>query len=296
MTESCDEYEWVNERMKEKRVAVSLSGGKDSAALALHLRERGIEASYVFADTGWEHPSTIEYIQTELTRVLGPITTVANTTMRELVLKKGMFPSRTRRFCTTELKVRPLSKWAIEHEIEVMAVGIRKAESEERAKMTEWEFSKDFDCDVWRPLLEWTEEDVIQIHKRHGLAPNPLYLQGLSRVGCWPCIFARKAEVAMLDEARIAEIRELEELVGDGAVERAVRDGKTLKEAGLIRPTFFQGRIRDKDGNRPNWDIDRTEEWSKTPLGGRKLVVLEDVARDSCVRWGLCETETGGEV
>ena len=55
--------------------------------------------------------------------------------------------------------------------------------------MTEWEF-QDFDAEVWRPdTLERGE--VIEIHHRHGLRPNPLYLLGATRV-CWPCIFARK--------------------------------------------------------------------------------------------------------
>ena len=51
---------------------VSLSGGKDSVAVDLHLRELGIERRRVVMDTGWEareHYDHIEYLK----EVLGPI-------------------------------------------------------------------------------------------------------------------------------------------------------------------------------------------------------------------------------
>lgn len=41
-----------------------------------------------------------------------------------------------------------------------------------------------FDCEVWRPLLTWSYDDVIEIHQAFGIKPNPLYLKGAERVGC----------------------------------------------------------------------------------------------------------------
>lgn len=109
----------------------------------------------------------------------------------------------------------------------VNAVGIRAAESAARSKMGEWEESATFDCAVWRPLIAWTEAEVIAIHARHGLRPNPLYLMGATRVGCWPCIFARKAEIRLIadkDPSRISRLRVLEEEVGVAAKIRHERD------------------------------------------------------------------------
>jgi len=135
-------------------------------------------------DTGWEHPVTYEYLRGPLTEKLGPITEIRSEKypqgMVQLVTKKGMFPSRFNRFCTQELKVFPLANYinarvATGEDI-VNAVGIRAAESEARSKMLEWEWQKNFDCEVWRPILRWEEKDVIDIHHRHGLRPNPLYL------------------------------------------------------------------------------------------------------------------------
>ena len=51
---------------------LSISGGKDSVAAALYLRETGIEHVRVFMDTGWEHPDLyahLDYLEGEL----GPI-------------------------------------------------------------------------------------------------------------------------------------------------------------------------------------------------------------------------------
>src|ERR1044071_3684481 len=44
-------------------VIASVSGGKDSTALILALREAEIPARYVFADTGWEAGSTYRYVE-----------------------------------------------------------------------------------------------------------------------------------------------------------------------------------------------------------------------------------------
>ena len=35
-----------------------------------------------------------------------------------------------------------------------------------------------------RPILRWTVADVIEAHRTAGLELNPLYSQGMSRVGC----------------------------------------------------------------------------------------------------------------
>lgn len=214
--------------------------------MSLYLTELGIEHDRVFCDTGWEHELTYEYLRGPLEAKLGPITWLnPKRKMEELILHKSMFPSRMQRFCTQELKVKPLAK----HLNAIMdagadivnAVGIRAAESESRSKMPEWEWQDGFDCEVWRPLLRWTEQDVIDIHTRHGLHPNPLYLKGANRVGCWPCILSRKEEirlVADIDPAKIDRMRELERLVTIGAKQRVEARGETLPNA----PGWFQAK------------------------------------------------------
>ena len=125
---------------------LSLSGGKDSTAMWLHVaKELGMEVYPIFADTGNEHEMTYEYVE-YLERLVGPIHRVkadftnqiakkrefVSTKWREegvpesivmdaldvlsptgnpfldLCIWKGRFPSRMAQFCTQELKMRPV--------------------------------------------------------------------------------------------------------------------------------------------------------------------------------------------
>ena len=80
-----------------------------------------------------------------------------------------MFPSRVKRFCTEELKIKPMQAYIarlVDAGAEVLnCVGIRRAESAVRSQMAEWEWADGFDCEVWRPLVTWSVEDVAAIHK-----------------------------------------------------------------------------------------------------------------------------------
>lgn len=291
---NADQLKALKDRIKGRRIVASVSGGKDSAAMSLYLTELGIEHDRVFCDTGWEHDLTYEYLRGPLQEKLGPITWLEpKRKMEELILHKSMFPSRMQRFCTQYLKTKPLATYLNARmdagEDVLNSVGVRAAESEARAKMPEWEWQDGFDCEVWRPLLRWTEQDVIDIHKRHGLPPNKLYLQGALRVGCWPCIMSRKEEIRLIadtDPARIDRMRELERLVTIGAKARAEAKGETLANP----PGWFQAKT---GGGGKCWPIDEVVKWSRTGNGGKQYELFTaDVKDQGCMRWGLCETNT----
>ena len=282
----------------------SVSGGKDSTAMCLWLKEQGIEYRALHFDTGWEHPATVEYLRDVLPRYIGPIEVHSRepdlddereayaVELEEMLgwrspfvrwtLKRGMFPSRTRRFCTQELKiftVRDVMK--AEHEagrLPVNVVGIRAAESRARAKLPERELSTTLDCMVWRPLIAWTERDVIDIHHRHGVPPNPLYLRGSRRVGCWPCIMAGKTDLRALDEDRIRIIERLEAIVT--SIADANRAMFQAKHSSMM-----------EDGKYVPVPIRRMVEWGKTARGGRELDRQQALPgfNDGCLRWGMCE-------
>jgi len=293
----------------------SVSGGKDSAAMCLHLQEQGIEHRRVFFDTGWEHPALYQYLKHELPKAIGPIEWVTAPTpnldeereqlaqayearlghysaMVRWMLHKAMFPSRMRRWCTETLKIKALKKYMRDQDFElpVNTVGVRAEESVARSKLPEREISTSLDCMVWRPLLRWSRQDVIDIHTRHQLSPCSLYLKGAERVGCWPCIFSRKAEVrymAETDQARVNLIRDLEHDVMLLAKKRNEAKGTSFDERGHVAPTFFG----QKGHGNQMADIDRVIEWSKTSRGGKQFSMFrEDEIEPGCMSWGLCDT------
>lgn len=130
---------------------VSVSGGKDSTATLLAMREAGIPHRAVFADTGWEAAETYEYLTT-LERLLGiTIDRVRSEKggMVDIARHKAGFPTRKGKWCTEELKLKPLrayhDKAAESADCEtVSVVGIRADESRARSAMKPFEYS-----DLW---------------------------------------------------------------------------------------------------------------------------------------------------
>lgn len=191
------------------------------------------------------------------------------------VRSHGVFPGKLARmrWCTPELKLEPF-KAAVERlkeEDEVTVVlGIRAEESEERAKMPEREWSDFYDCEVWRPIIDWTLEQVFAEHHTYGLPIHPLYKLGAERVGCWPCVKAGKDELALLgrlDPDRVEEIRVLEKET-DTTMFCLERTRKGVRE---YLPTPIDGVIA----------------WARTSRGGLKLALFPEPS--GCARWGLCE-------
>jgi 3'-phosphoadenosine 5'-phosphosulfate sulfotransferase (PAPS reductase)/FAD synthetase len=317
----------VDSRISDGTVVVSISGGKDSAATSLHLKELGIEHRRVVADTGWEEQRWLDYVRGPLTAALGPIDMVrANIPLTErefatirlacrndnplilemldspmvrLVLSKAMFPSRVKKFCTDHLKLHPIRDYLANLDNPVSAIGIRAEESQKRASMTEWEWSDGLDCWVWRPILQWSVADIIAIHARHGLRPNPLYLEGHDRLGCWLCIESPKKEVRLVslqDPKRIQLIKQLERVVNRLATWQMRGRGQQLSH----RRTFFQS-LGKYDKQRKGVAIPGLS------IPGSTQPLIEDVVRwaqgdddsqgelfeninSGCMRWGMCGT------
>ena len=200
---------------------IGVSGGKDSTAVLLWMiHKSGIphhKLDVTFCDTGNEHTWTYEHINLLSERVFPIKTLMPDLGFYELVEKKGRFPSAKARFCTEKLKIVPSVRYITGLYAackKVVAVsGVRGDESKERATLEEWDYSNALLTLQWRPLIKWTIKDVLAIHKEFDIPLNPLYSMGAQRVGCFPCVMSRKAEMRNITlnfPDRIARIRELE--------------------------------------------------------------------------------------
>lgn len=199
----------------------------------------------------------------------------------DLCIWKGRFPSTKARFCTQYLKIIPIAEQVyfplFEQGYKITSwQGVRAAESPARAKLPEREDTPE-GYEVYRPLLHWSAKDVFDIHKKYGIEPNPLYTQGMSRVGCMPCINVNKAELFEISRrfpSEIARISEWERLVA----------GSSRRGDSSFLPAL------DDDDKK---DIHDWVEWSKTSYGGHnydllKMITLEEPITCSSV-YGLCE-------
>jgi 3'-phosphoadenosine 5'-phosphosulfate sulfotransferase (PAPS reductase)/FAD synthetase len=249
---------------------VSTSGGKDSTATLLAMREAGIPHRAVFADTGWEAPETYEYLAT-LERLLGiTIDRVRSEKggMVDIARHKAGFPTRRGKWCTEELKLKPLRAYhdrvAEDADAETVSViGIRADESAARAAMRAFEYSDLWGGYVWRPILAWSVADVLAMHHRHGVPIHPHYFRGHERVGCWPCINSRKESVRLIardDPARIDEIHGYE---AEFTAERARRNQSGEGSFEYPQATFFMPVTPGV----PN-GIRDVVAWSRTKRGG----------------------------
>lgn len=121
--------------------------------------------------------------------------------MESLAILKRRFPSPTARFCTYILKLLPSARWARGHcdlAETIRVSGVRAEESPARAAHPEFQHDEIMGCGMWLPIHKWTHQDVFAMHAKHGVPVNPLYLMGMGRVGCAPCIMANKSELSAI--------------------------------------------------------------------------------------------------
>lgn len=190
--------------MSRQRHVLGLSGGRDSAALAVHMAQTRpeIELEYFFTDTGKELPEVYEYLG-RLEGFLGkPIERLNPDRDFDFWLRqyKSFLPSPRTRWCTRQLKIRPFEQWlwpALDRGDEVVSyVAIRSDEN-----YREGYSSTHPNLSVSLPFREEgiDKAGVIDILEASGLG-LPSYYEWRSRSGCTFCFFQQKIEWVRLME------------------------------------------------------------------------------------------------
>lgn len=188
---------------QEKHV-LGLSGGRDSAALAVYMRQHHpeIELEYFFTDTGKELPEVYEYLG-RLEGFLGqPILRLNPDRDFDFWLKQynDFLPSAQTRWCTRQLKLRPFENWVrpmLEDGIKVYSYVAIRGDEEYR----EGYASKDENLKVVLPFREASVDKigVLEILDGAGLG-LPKYYSWRTRSGCTFCFFQQKIEWVRLME------------------------------------------------------------------------------------------------
>ena len=196
-----------------------ISGGKDSSALAVYMRERVPDMEYFFCDTGAELPETYEYL-TRLEVILGkPIARLNSQRGFDhwFEIFRGALPSPQMRWCTTNMKIKPIEEW-IGDALATSYIAIRADESNRKGYI-----STKSNIKTKFPFVEdgIDRDGVMGILSDAGIG-LPKYYEWRTRSGCYFCFYQRKAEWIGLSE-RHPEL-----------FERAVAiEQKVLRDAGI---------------------------------------------------------------
>jgi 3'-phosphoadenosine 5'-phosphosulfate sulfotransferase (PAPS reductase)/FAD synthetase len=172
------------------RHVLGISGGKDSAALAIYMRDRVPNMEYFFCDTGAELPETYSFLL-RLEAALGkPIARLNAERGFEhwLQVYQGALPSPQMRWCTKNLKIKPLEAW-LGDEPAISYVAIRADENRLGYLSTKPNISTVF------PFREdgIDRDGVSRILEESGVG-WPDYYEWRTRSGCYFCFFQRKHE------------------------------------------------------------------------------------------------------
>lgn len=173
------------------RHVCGISGGKDSSALAVYMRDKVPDMEYFFCDTGAELPETYAYL-TKLEVVLGKKIEYLNSERdfaHYFEVFRGALPSPQMRWCTSLLKIKPLEDWIGDDNV-VSYVAIRSDEQNRKGYVsTKPNIATKF------PFIENNIDHagVIKILDDAGIN-LPEYYDWRTRSGCYFCFFQRKAE------------------------------------------------------------------------------------------------------
>lgn len=167
-------------------IELSYSGGKDSDVILALANIANINYRAIYKNTTIDPPGTVKHCKENNVEIIKP-----EETFLDIIRKKG-FPTRRARFCCEVLKEYKILDNAIQ--------GIRKCESTARAKRYKEPvvcrmYNKKDHVNLFLPILDWSDRDVSDFVKAHGIRCHDLYYKNdrfdvRERLGCIGCPMA----------------------------------------------------------------------------------------------------------
>ena len=178
---------------KGTRHVLGISGGKDSAALAIYIKDHYPDISnkmeYFFADTGSELQEVYDTLD-KLEAYLGKeIVRLSSGKPFEYWLKmhNNFLPSPKQRWCTRMMKIKPFEEF-VGNDSVMSYIGIRADENRE-GYISKKESIK--------PVFPFIEDGIVKADVFRILEESvgiPEYYKWRSRSGCYFCFFQRQDE------------------------------------------------------------------------------------------------------
>ncbi len=251
--------------MTNERHILGISGGRDSAALAVYMRQNhpDIDMEYFFTDTGKELPEVYDFLN-RLEGFLGKRINRLNPD-RDFdfwLAEYGHFlPSAKTRWCTRQLKLRPLNLWLredLDKGVVVHSYVAIRADEPNRAGYK----SQHPNMKVSFPLRDAgiDKTGVVDLLKDTDIG-EPEYYRWRSRSGCTFCFFQQKIEwVRLMEEHPKAfeEARAYEKTAEEHGSPFTWSDGESLDDLAkperveAIKADYEKRRARAMRAVRPN--------------------------------------------
>lgn len=236
-----------------------LSGGKDSTATAIFMRDKVPQMEYVFCDTLKELKETYEYLNRVEAYLGKPIIRLNAKAGFDHWLRVfgGYLPSPQMRWCTNLLKLKPFEEYVGDQPV-VSYVGIRADEDRVGYISTKANIRAVF------PLKEAGIDyaGVMRILDESGIGLPPYLKWGRTHSGCFFCFFQQPVEWVRLYEnhpEQFEEALKYEKVSDQPGKTFTWNQGMPLSEfknpevrAGILRRhEERKRRLREQRGNKP---------------------------------------------
>jgi 3'-phosphoadenosine 5'-phosphosulfate sulfotransferase (PAPS reductase)/FAD synthetase len=221
-------------------ILINTSAGKDSQAMLEYVVDLAMQAGVqdrlvaVHCDLGRVEWGGTKELAQEQCDAYGVPMHVVSRPQGDLLTQieaRGMFPSSTARYCTSDQKTgqvaKLLTKLTAEHahlgrQVRILnCLGIRAEESSARAKKESFGVEKSSNgkrmVHRWFPIFHWTADQVWASIHASGVPYHPAYDAGMDRLSCVFCVLSTEHNLvlaAKLNPELAAEYAAVEVRIG----------------------------------------------------------------------------------